>query len=765
MSLEIQTRNMQERTFCKWLNTKLEANGYPPMTSLVKDLSDGVRLIQLMEIMGDTSLGRYNKNPRMRVQKAENATKALEFITSRGVKLTNIGPEDIIDGNLKLILGMIWTLILRFTIADISEEGLSAKEGLLLWCQRKTAPYKEVDVQDFSHSWSDGLALCALIHCHRPDLLDYDKLDKGDRHGNTALAFQIAAEHLGIPQLLEVEDLCDSARPDERSVMTYIASFFHAFSSMGTSDRIFIIRVSVFMGNADQAETESRRVENFADLMQSVWVIRTDYERRARLLLANLEEVQNQWAASVFTGVYIDAKEEQSNFNTYKQTTKRTWVTERQDVITLFGNVQTKLKTYSLAEYVPPKGLAPSDLDDAWQRLLKSEAHRSRGINAEIRKIKEDLRKKFADLANAFEKRLHDVSVELTMIEGPLEDQQQEAKEIQKRIPLLSEDLAVVAAAEAECMAANVEENDYTVFTWQDLEFELELLVQNIAKKISFIDNQIVSRNMTNLTPAQLEQFESTFRYFDKDETNTLNQMEMMAALASLGIVYSDQDMDFIYEQLVADYGAVTFEAFINLLVGITEDQTTPDQLLESFQGIAHAKPFVTELDLRLAHIPQTAIDYLVKAMPSSPNESGEPEYDYASGVGVNADCLTAYQDLKLGKKHKFVIYQLNAQNTEIVVEKTSSGNYEEFLESLPEDQPRFAVFDFEFEKEGAGKRNKITFFSWSPDGSKIKQKMVYASSKDALRRSLQGVALEIQGTDLEEVSYETVLDKANKGA
>jgi Ca2+-binding EF-hand superfamily protein len=72
---------------------------------------------------------------------------------------------------------------------------------------------------------------------------------------------------------------------------------------------------------------------------------------------------------------------------------------------------------------------------------------------------------------------------------------------------------------------------------------------------------------MTNLTPAQLEQFESTFRYFSKDESNTLNLAGMVAALASLGIVYSEEDMNYIYEELVHDYGAVTFEAFINLLV------------------------------------------------------------------------------------------------------------------------------------------------------------------------------------------------------
>ena len=73
--------------------------------------------------------------------------------------MTNIGAEDVVDGNRKIILGLIWTLILRFTINDINEEGMTAKEGLLLWCQRKTACYEEVEVRDFSASWNDGLAL------------------------------------------------------------------------------------------------------------------------------------------------------------------------------------------------------------------------------------------------------------------------------------------------------------------------------------------------------------------------------------------------------------------------------------------------------------------------------------------------------------------------------------------------------------------------------------------------------------------------------
>lgn len=119
--------------------------------------------------------------------------------------------------------------------------------------------------------------------------------------------------------------------------------------------------------------------------------------------------------------------------------------------------------------------------------------------------------------------------------------------------------------------------------------------------------------------------------------------------------------------------------------------------------------------------------------------------------------------ELKLRKKYRYVIYKLNDDNTSIVIEKKveSCDNYENFLGELPEDDCRYVVYDFEFEKSpGEGVRNKICFIVWVPDTSKVRQKMLYASSKDAIRKKLAGVATEIQATDMSEVSNEAVLEK-----
>ncbi|MEU7086829.1 actin-binding ADF family protein [Streptomyces achromogenes] len=136
-----------------------------------------------------------------------------------------------------------------------------------------------------------------------------------------------------------------------------------------------------------------------------------------------------------------------------------------------------------------------------------------------------------------------------------------------------------------------------------------------------------------------------------------------------------------------------------------------------------------------------------------------------SSGVAVNDRCVQEYQALKIEKKHRYVLFNLNADNTEIVVEKVSSSpEYDDFIADLPETECRWAVYDFEFEKEGAGERSKLVFVSWLPDTAKVKQKMLFAASKEELRRSLVGIAVEVQGNDSSEVSYDALLDKVKRG-
>ncbi|KAK9364658.1 hypothetical protein V1509DRAFT_572579 [Lipomyces kononenkoae] len=134
--------------------------------------------------------------------------------------------------------------------------------------------------------------------------------------------------------------------------------------------------------------------------------------------------------------------------------------------------------------------------------------------------------------------------------------------------------------------------------------------------------------------------------------------------------------------------------------------------------------------------------------------------------VAVNNECLTTFHELKLGKTLKFIIFAVNDTKTEIVVvEKSSDDSYDEFLANLPENDCRYAVYDFEYELPGnEGKRSKICFYTWSPDNAPVRSKMMYASSKEAIRRSLNGIAAEIQGTDFSEVAYESVLDKVSRG-
>ncbi|KAG0003314.1 cofilin [Entomortierella chlamydospora] len=137
--------------------------------------------------------------------------------------------------------------------------------------------------------------------------------------------------------------------------------------------------------------------------------------------------------------------------------------------------------------------------------------------------------------------------------------------------------------------------------------------------------------------------------------------------------------------------------------------------------------------------------------------------FSSSSGVQADPDCLAAFQDLKIGKKYKFIIYKLSDDKKSIVVEsKAEAGSYDDFLKHLPETECRWAVYDFDY-KIPDGERNKIVFFTWAPTEAPIRPKMLYASSKDALRKSLMGVGTDIQGTAADEVDYDTVFEKVTR--
>lgn len=529
--------------------------------------------------------------------------------------------------------GLLWTLILRFTIADINVEGLTAKEGLLLWCQRKTLDYADVDVRNFTSSWTDGLAFCALLHRYRPDLLDYAKLDKKDHKGNMELVFRLADEHIGISRLLEVEDVCDVAKPDERSVMTYIAQYFHAFSHL------------------DKVETAGRRVEKFADTMHTAWTMQTDYEVRMRSLYDAIDMQLLTWQMASFTGAYDDAKQQSVAFAEFKNGLKREWIREKLALESLLGNVQTKLKTYGLKSYSPPKGFALSDLDAHWQQLLQAEAHRSKQINSRIResvllsrsndcyadqiRIKEHLRKSFAQQANDFAKMLQTLSLELSHLEGDLEDQLETASHLVEHLEPLQYVLAELKGASDACLEANIEENDHTIYSFEDMEYEFKLARSSIQKKHKFITNQIVARSKSNVTPGQLEEIDSVFRHFDKSGTNTLQgSSEFPAALASLGFTFDDYELEKILGEIGLSDGSVDWESFLNFMLEELEDQNTPEQVLNAFRDVAYGKPYVTELDLRESLIPELAVDFLMFNMPKA------AEHEREEQIADEGDCF-----------------------------------------------------------------------------------------------------------------------------
>lgn len=133
-----------------------------------------------------------------------------------------------------------------------------------------------------------------------------------------------------------------------------------------------------------------------------------------------------------------------------------------------------------------------------------------------------------------------------------------------------------------------------------------------------------------------------------------------------------------------------------------------------------------------------------------------------ASGVAVEDVCKLKFLELKMKKAYRYIIFKMDQAAQKITVEKLGGPeeSYEEFTNSLPEKDCRYAIYDFDFVTEDNLQKSKIFFIAWSPDVSRVRTKMLYASSKDRFKRELD-VHYEIQATDPTEVDIEKLRERS----
>lgn len=212
----------QKKTFTRWANHYM-GERMLKINDLFEDLKDGILLINLMELISSKSLGKYDKKPKMELTMLGNIDLALRFIQSEGLKLVNIGPKDIYQGTPKLILGLIWTLILRYQI-NLGDS--SPKQELINWVNKQIKPYqsKGVDpIVNFTSSLQDGKCLAALADSLSPGAteINTDHLDNPLKNVQDCLT--VSERDYNIPPLLDAVDVVNN--PDEHSAMTYISYF------------------------------------------------------------------------------------------------------------------------------------------------------------------------------------------------------------------------------------------------------------------------------------------------------------------------------------------------------------------------------------------------------------------------------------------------------------------------------------------------------------------------------------------------------------
>ncbi|XP_029057958.1 plectin isoform X8 [Monodon monoceros] len=405
-SLKDERDRVQKKTFTKWVNKHL-IKAQRHISDLYEDLRDGHNLISLLEVLSGDSLPR--EKGRMRFHKLQNVQIALDYLRHRQVKLVNIRNDDIADGNPKLTLGLIWTIILHFQISDIQVSGqsedMTAKEKLLLWSQRMVEGFQGLRCDNFTSSWRDGRLFNAIIHRHKPTLIDMNKVYRQTNLENLDQAFSVAERDLGVTRLLDPEDV-DVPQPDEKSIITYVSSLYDAMP------RVPDVQDGVKANELQLRWQEYRELV----LLLLQWIRAHTAGFEERRFPSSFEEIEILWCQFLkFKETELPAKEADKNRSK--------------------GIYQSLEGAVQAGQLKMPPGYHPLDVEKEWGKLHVAILEREKQLRSEFERLE----------------RLQRVVSKLQMEAGLCEEQLNQAD------ALLQSDVRLLASGKAPQRAGELE--------------------------------------------------------------------------------------------------------------------------------------------------------------------------------------------------------------------------------------------------------------------------------------------------------------------
>ncbi|XP_031661073.1 dystonin isoform X12 [Oncorhynchus kisutch] len=348
---------VQKKTFTKWINQHL-LKVRKHVNDLYEDLRDGHNLISLLEVLTGQSLPR--EKGRMRFHRLQNVQIALDFLKRRQVKLVNIRNDDITDGNPKLTLGLIWTIILHFQISEIhvcgESEDMTAKERLLMWSQQMTEGYVGVRCDNFTSSWRDGRLFNAIIHKYRPDLVDMARVSAQTSRSNLEQAFGVA-ERLGVARLLDPEDV-DVQTPDEKSVITYVSTLYDVFPKV--PDGVDGI-------NANDVDIK--------------WV---EYQNMVNYLSQWLKHNVSVMSDRAFPNNPVELKALYTQYLQFKENEIPLKETEKSKIKHLYKMLEVWIE---FGRIQLPQGYHPNDVEKEWGKLIVAMLEREKSLRPEVDRL------------------------------------------------------------------------------------------------------------------------------------------------------------------------------------------------------------------------------------------------------------------------------------------------------------------------------------------------------------------------------------------